>query len=110
MDELLADRAAGHHLEQHWGLGRSADRGFGGRYGRAAHMRRRRWVPDGCCEPSPPMRPRFALRRIGAAGAGLSEFDLAVLAAIAFHQPVSRKGLKDIFGKEIGRDLIAGGA
>ncbi|MFN6054704.1 MAG: SMC-Scp complex subunit ScpB [Paracoccaceae bacterium] len=36
----------------------------------------------------------------------LSEFDLAVLAAIAFHQPVSREGLKDIFGKEISRDLI----
>jgi segregation and condensation protein B len=36
----------------------------------------------------------------------LSEFDLAVLAAIAFHQPISREGLKDIFGKEISRDLI----
>jgi segregation and condensation protein B len=36
----------------------------------------------------------------------LSEFDLAVLAAIAFHQPISRDGLKDIFGKDISRDLI----
>ena len=36
----------------------------------------------------------------------LEEFDLAVLAAIAFHQPVSREGLKDIFGREIGRELI----
>ncbi len=36
----------------------------------------------------------------------LSEFDLAVLAAIAIHQPISRDGLKDIFGKEISRDLI----
>lgn len=36
----------------------------------------------------------------------LSEYDLAVLAAIAYHQPVSRDGLKDIFGKEISRDLI----
>lgn len=36
----------------------------------------------------------------------LSEFDVAVLAAIAYHQPVTRDGLKDIFGKEIGRDLI----
>lgn len=36
----------------------------------------------------------------------LSEFDLAVLAAIAFHQPISRDGLKDIFGKEISRDMI----
>lgn len=39
----------------------------------------------------------------------LSEFDLAVLAAIAFHQPISRDGLKDIFGKEISRDLIGTG-
>ena len=31
----------------------------------------------------------------------LNEFDLAVLAAIAYHQPISRDGLKDIFGKEI---------
>lgn len=36
----------------------------------------------------------------------LSEYDLAVLAAIAVHQPISRDGLKDIFGKEISRDLI----
>ena len=36
----------------------------------------------------------------------LSAFDLAVLAAIAFDQPISRDGLKDIFGKEISRDLI----
>jgi chromosome segregation and condensation protein ScpB len=37
----------------------------------------------------------------------LSEFDVAVLAAIAYHQPITRDGLKDIFGKEIGRELIA---
>lgn len=36
----------------------------------------------------------------------LSEFDVAVLAAIAYHQPITRVGLKDIFGKEISRDLI----
>ena len=36
----------------------------------------------------------------------LREFDVAVLAAIAYHQPVTRDGLKDIFGKEISRDLI----
>ncbi|MDN5786645.1 SMC-Scp complex subunit ScpB [Pseudorhodobacter sp.] len=36
----------------------------------------------------------------------LNEFDIAVLAAIALHQPISRDGLKDIFGKEISRDLI----
>lgn len=34
-----------------------------------------------------------------------SEFDLAVLAAIAYHLPFSRDGLKDIFCREISRDL-----
>ena len=36
----------------------------------------------------------------------LSAFDIAVLAAIAYHQPITRDGLKEIFGKEISRDLI----
>ena len=36
----------------------------------------------------------------------LHEFDVAVLAAIAYHQPITRDALKDIFGKEISRDLI----
>mgnify|MGYP002476333532 CR=1 FL=1 len=36
----------------------------------------------------------------------LSEFDIAVLAAIAYYQPITRDGLKDVFGKEISRDLI----
>ena len=36
----------------------------------------------------------------------LSEFDIAVLAAIAYHQPITRDGLKEIFGKEISRELI----
>ena len=36
----------------------------------------------------------------------LSEFDVAVLAAIAYHQPITRDGLKDIFGKQSSRDLI----
>jgi len=36
----------------------------------------------------------------------LNEFDVAIVAAIAYHQPITRDGLKDIFGKEIGRDLI----
>lgn len=43
---------------------------------------------------------------VGAQALDLTEFDLAVLAAIAFHQPISRDGLRDIFGKEISRDLI----
>ncbi|UOA33891.1 Segregation and condensation protein B (plasmid) [Sulfitobacter sp. DSM 110093] len=36
----------------------------------------------------------------------LNAFDVAVLAAVAYHQPITRDGLKDIFGKEISRDLI----
>jgi segregation and condensation protein B len=36
----------------------------------------------------------------------LNEFDVAILVAIAYHQPITRDGLKDIFGKEISRDLI----
>jgi segregation and condensation protein B len=43
---------------------------------------------------------------VAARDLNLSEFDMAVLAAIAFHQPISRDGLKDIFGKDISRDLI----
>jgi segregation and condensation protein B len=43
---------------------------------------------------------------VGGQALNLTEFDLAVLAAIAFHQPISRDGLKDIFGREISRDLI----
>lgn len=36
----------------------------------------------------------------------LAEFDIAVLAAIAYQQPISREGLKDTFGRSISRDLI----
>jgi len=36
----------------------------------------------------------------------LREFDVAVLAAVAYNQPITRDGLKNIFGKEISRDLI----
>ena len=36
----------------------------------------------------------------------LNEFEIAVLAAVAYHQPLTRDGLKDIFGKDISRDLI----
>lgn len=43
---------------------------------------------------------------VGSQALNLSGYDLAVLAAIAFHQPISRDGLKDIFGKEVSRDLI----
>lgn len=36
----------------------------------------------------------------------LNEFEVAVLAAVAYHQPLARDGLKDVFGKDISRDLI----
>ncbi|WP_116134627.1 SMC-Scp complex subunit ScpB [Tropicimonas sp. IMCC34043] len=56
-------------------------------------------------------RPAYAPAIRAAADVGdqlldLSEFDVAVLAAIACHQPITRDGLKDIFGKEISRELI----
>ena len=56
-------------------------------------------------------RPAYAPAIRAAADVGdqlldLSEFDVAVLATIAYHQPITRDGLKDIFGKEISRDLI----
>ena len=56
-------------------------------------------------------RPAYAAAIRVAADIGdqdldLHEYDVAVLAAIAYHQPITRDGLKDIFGKEISRDLI----
>jgi len=36
----------------------------------------------------------------------LSEDEMAVLCAVAYHQPIDRAGLADIFGKEINRDLL----
>lgn len=56
-------------------------------------------------------RPIYAPAICAAASVGdqlldLSEFDVAVMATIAYHQPITRDGLKDIFGKEISRDLI----
>lgn len=56
-------------------------------------------------------RPSYAPAIRAAADVGdqsldLSEFDVAVLAAIAYHQPITRDGLKEIFGKEISRELI----
>ena len=56
-------------------------------------------------------RPAYAPAIRTAADVGeqdldLREYDVAVLGAIAYHQPITRDGLKDIFGKEISRDLI----
>ena len=36
-----------------------------------------------------------------------NEMEMAVLCAVAYHQPIDRAGLADIFGKEVSRDLIA---
>ena len=47
-----------------------------------------------------------AAANVGGQFLNLNEFDVAILAAIAYHQPITRDGLKDIFGKEISRDLI----
>ncbi|MDU9005176.1 SMC-Scp complex subunit ScpB [Sedimentitalea todarodis] len=35
-----------------------------------------------------------------------SEMEMAVLCAVAYHQPIDRAGLAEIFGKEISRDLL----
>jgi segregation and condensation protein B len=43
---------------------------------------------------------------VGEQELNLREFDAAVLAAIAYYQPITREGLRDIFGKDINRDLI----
>ena len=36
-----------------------------------------------------------------------TEMEIGVLCAIAYHQPIDRAGLRDIFGKEVNRDLLA---
>jgi len=36
-----------------------------------------------------------------------NEMEMAVLCAVAYHQPIDRAGLADIFGKEVSRDLVA---
>ncbi|GGA27049.1 SMC-Scp complex subunit ScpB [Neptunicoccus cionae] len=40
-------------------------------------------------------------------GVRLSEAELLVLATIAYQQPVSRADLKDVFGKDVNRDLLS---
>ena len=36
-----------------------------------------------------------------------TKMEMGVLCAIAYHQPIDRAGLKEIFGKEVSRDLLA---
>ncbi|MDA8586985.1 SMC-Scp complex subunit ScpB [Rhodobacteraceae bacterium] len=38
---------------------------------------------------------------------GFTEMEMGVLCAIAYHQPIDRAELKDIFGKDVSRDLLA---
>ena len=57
-------------------------------------------------------RPQFAEAIKVAADLGepplaFTEMEMGVLCAIAYHQPIDRAALKDIFGKEISRDLLA---
>ncbi|WP_299048848.1 SMC-Scp complex subunit ScpB [uncultured Tateyamaria sp.] len=44
---------------------------------------------------------------LGEQSLGFTEMEMGVLCAIAYHQPIDRAGLKDIFGKEVSRDLLA---
>ncbi|WP_026481071.1 SMC-Scp complex subunit ScpB [Ahrensia sp. 13_GOM-1096m] len=44
---------------------------------------------------------------LGNPRAEFNEMEMAVLCAVAYHQPIDRAGLADIFGKEVSRDLIA---
>lgn len=43
---------------------------------------------------------------LGDQGMEFTPYEMAVLATIAHHQPISRAELKDVFGKDINRDLI----
>ena len=56
-------------------------------------------------------RPQYATAIRTAADVGdqqhnFTEEEMAVLCAVAYHQPIDRTGLADIFGKEINRDLL----
>ncbi len=44
---------------------------------------------------------------LGEQALAFTEMEIGVLCAIAYHQPIDRAGLKDIFGKEVSRDLLA---
>lgn len=44
---------------------------------------------------------------LGDQSLAFTEMEMGVLCAIAYHQPIDRAGLKDMFGKEVSRDLLA---
>lgn len=43
---------------------------------------------------------------LGDQGMEFTSYEMAVLATIAYHQPISRAQLKEVFGKDINRDLV----
>ena len=44
---------------------------------------------------------------LGSQTLAFTEMEMGVLCAIAYHQPIDRSGLKDIFGKDVSRDLLS---
>jgi len=44
---------------------------------------------------------------LGEKGMSFTETEMTVLATIAYHQPISRTGLSELFGREVSRDLIS---
>ena len=44
---------------------------------------------------------------LGEKGMSFTETEMTVLATIAYHQPISRAGLNELFGREVSRDLIS---
>ncbi|WGT52649.1 SMC-Scp complex subunit ScpB [Thioclava nitratireducens] len=48
-----------------------------------------------------------AAAHFGEQSLAFTEMEMGVLCAIAYHQPIDRAGLADIFGKEVSRDLLA---
>ncbi|MDD9908558.1 MAG: SMC-Scp complex subunit ScpB [Ahrensia sp.] len=57
-------------------------------------------------------RPQFAdainvSADLGETSLAFTEMEMGVLCAIAYHQPITRDGLKNIFGNDISRDLLA---
>jgi len=44
---------------------------------------------------------------LGDPSLAFTQIEMGVLCAIAYHQPIDRAGLKDIFGKDVSRDLLA---
>ena len=49
----------------------------------------------------------MAAADLGEQSLAFTEMEMGVLCAIAYHQPIDRAGLADIFGKEVSRDLLA---